>query len=168
MFKDARKIAGLSINIAALELNIGTRTLVNYENGHTATPPEIVLSMANVYDQPTLAAKFCSKQCPIGQIYAHSLEEKDLASSVLTLLKEFNDVKKIKDQLLDISADGEIDSDELPIMEHILKELVELDKAIDTLMWWARSHLRKKPAPAMVAEERELYGQKNRAAYAAR
>ncbi|SFR15390.1 helix-turn-helix domain-containing protein [Desulfoscipio geothermicus] len=167
MFKSARKLAGLSIEGAAFQLNIGSRTLVNYENGHTLTPPDVVLNMSETYQQPRLAAKYCAEQCPIGQKYAHSVPEKDLATAVLGLIKEYNDVKKIRDRLIEISADGVIDEDERPDLEVILQELGELELAIETLKWWAMSELKtqrnRKPAPAMVAEERVVYGQKNRA-----
>lgn len=164
MFKNARKLAGLSIESAALDLHIGTRTLTNYEQGHTMTPPDVALKMSEVYGQPALAAKYCAENCPIGQRYAHRVQEKDLASSVLSLLKEFNDVKKLKDDLVDISADGIIDEDERPTMEYIVKELQELDQAIDTLMWWARTQLKQTPAPAKVAEKRVPYQTKKKAA----
>ena len=164
MFKDARKQAGLSINVAALELHIGPRTLVNYENSHTTIPPEAVLNMADVYDQPVLVARFCAEQCPIGQVYAHSPKEKCLTENILTLLKELNDIKNDKNRIIEIASDGIIDRDEKHCWDRIMKNLDELAQVIDQIKWWARAQQKQKPAPAMIAKEQAPYGQKEKAA----
>jgi len=54
MYKQARKEAGLSLEEASHRLHIGRRTLVNYENGHTIIPTELVVKMAEVYNKPEI------------------------------------------------------------------------------------------------------------------
>lgn len=168
MFKSARKQANKSIEGAAFDLHIGTRTLVNYENGHTLIPPDVVLKMSEVYEQPRLAARYCSERCPIGQRYAHKVKDKSLARSVLSIIKELNDVKAIRETLVAIAADGQIDANERAAWEMVIQELSELGQEIETLKWWARSQQRQKPAPAIVAEERVVYRTKKEAVSAAR
>lgn len=159
MYKTARKKTGMSIEHAADALHIGYRTLVNYEQGHTTIPPEIVLEMSRVYNQPAICAKHCSENCPIGQVYAHSVEEKCLTENVLTLLKELNDIKGAKDELIEIAADGKIDSDEKQAWDRIMKELDDVARVIERIKWQARTWAKQKPAQA-VAEKRVNYKRK--------
>ncbi|MGB9813495.1 MAG: helix-turn-helix domain-containing protein [Thermovenabulum sp.] len=137
MLKEARKKAGLSIQEAAFRLHIGARTLLNYENGYSIIPPDVVLKAAEVYNEPLLCAKYCVESCPIGQVYATPVEIRDLASSVLSLLKEEADVHSIMHRLVDIAQDGEITEDEVEEFRRILQELIELEQKIETLKLWA-------------------------------
>jgi len=134
MFKEARIRARLSQEEAAFRLHIGTRTLHNYERQITVTPPEIALKMQEIYQDPTLTARYCSEYCPIGQVYAHSVpEHNSLCQAVLGLLKEQEDVNQIRAQLIEIAADGIIAEDEIPIFEGIMAELLDLEKKIEEL-----------------------------------
>ena len=131
MFMDARNKAGLSREKAAGLLNVGTRTLQNYEFSFSIVPPETALRMQEVYQDPTLTARYCSDYCPIGQVFAHRVpENQHLCSAVLGLLKEQADVEKLREKLIEITADGIIDHHELPELERILEELMDLEKKI--------------------------------------
>jgi transcriptional regulator with XRE-family HTH domain len=148
MYKRARKAAGLSIEEAAERIHIGTRTLTNYEGYHTLTPPDVALSMSGVYEQPEIYARYCSEVCPIGQIHAHLVEKKDLASAVLGLIKEHNDVAIIRDKLIEIAADGIINPEEEALFKMILAELDHLGQKIQTINLLAASigsYKKKKP-----------------------
>ena len=167
MYKVARDEADLSQEIAAEFLNIGTRSLSNYENYKSTTPPDTVLAMSDVYRKPEVRARYCAEVCPIGQVYAHPVETKDLEAAALGLVKEFNDVKLIRDRLICIASDGVIGQDEQPEFGMILGELADLEQKIETLKLWAASKLghdcmkerrRKEKAPVSLAAE-------NRASY---
>lgn len=152
MFKEARLAAGLSREEASWRLHIGGRTLYDYETGKTLVPPDIALRMAEVYKQPAVAARYCSEICPIGQIYAQAVEIKDLAEAVLGLLKEYNDIREIRDSLIMIAADGVISEDELLTFKDILNELLDLEQKIEALKLWALSYL---PVENMIRERKE-------------
>lgn len=142
MFKDARNRAGLSRDEAAFRLHIGTRTLTNYEHQITVTPPEVALKMQEVYQDPTLTARYCSEYCPIGQVFAHSVPEHlDFCQAVMGLLKEHNDVSKIREALMEIASDGVITPDELPDFERVLDELIDLEKRIEEVKLAAAKYL---------------------------
>ena len=96
--------------------------------------------MAEVYEEPTLTADYCSKICPIGQVLAHSVDRSEFAVNVLRVLKEFADVERIKERLVCIAADGELHSQEMDEFEAILKEMVELEKRIGELKYFALRH----------------------------
>lgn len=140
MFRTARNAAGLSREEAAHRLYIGTRTLADYESGRTIAPPDVVMRMATVYQEPELPADYCSKICPIGQVLAHSLERSEFAVTVLRVLKEFADVERLKEKLVCIAADGELHRHEVDEFETIMKELVELEKQIQELKFFALRH----------------------------
>lgn len=132
MFRSARNMSGLSREVAAAKLHLATRTLNNYENGLTIVPPETALAMQEAYSDPTFTAKYCSEYCPIGQIFAHSVpEQNNLCQAVLGLIKEHNDVTKIREVLIEITEDGVIDEPELEAFEQVMEELMDLEKKIE-------------------------------------
>lgn len=139
MFKSARKDSGMSIEAAAFRLHIGSRTLINYENGHSSIPPDVVLKMSEEYERPELCARYCSEVCPIGQKHAHKVEFRPLEGAVLGFVKEFKDVKSIKNRLIEIAEDGVICEKEIDEFQMILKEIDELSQKIEMLKLWAMS-----------------------------
>lgn len=140
MFKVARNVAGLSREEAAQKLFIGTRTLSDYESGRTIAPPDVVLRMAEVYQQPELTADYCSKICPIGQVIAHCIERSEFTMTVLRVLDEFADVEKLKERLIHIAADGKVCEKEKDEFRRIMKEMVELEHWIEELKYCALRH----------------------------
>jgi len=152
MFKEARNKSGISRDEAAFRLHIGSRTLTNYEHQVTVTPPEIALKMQEIYQSPTLTAHYCSEYCPIGQIFAHSVPEHgNLCQSVLGLIKEHNDVSKIRESLIEITQDGIISPDEIPAFAKVVDELLDLEKKIEELKLQAASMI---SIPAMMQKRK--------------
>lgn len=130
MYRAARNRAGMSREEASFALHIGSRTLASYERGETTAPPDVVLEMARVYDRPDLPAAYCSDVCPIGQRLAHKCRRDDLATTVLSILKELDDVNNIKMDLVSVSADGMVSAEEMAAYKNAMTQLVELEKAI--------------------------------------
>lgn len=137
MLKAARNAAGLSREEAAHRCFIGARTLADYETGRTIAPPEVVMKMSEVYGEPELTADYCAKICPIGQVLAHSLDRSEFAISVLRLLKEFDDVKKLLNDLTRIAADGQVNAHEMDEFKEIMREMIELERQIEELKFFA-------------------------------
>ncbi len=137
MLKTARNNAGLSREEAAHRIYVGTRTLADYELGKTVPPPDVVLRMAEVYQEPELTADYCKKTCPIGQILAHSLDRSEFAITVLRLLKEFADVERLRDDLVHIASDGKINAHEVEEFKAIMKEMIGLERQIGELKFFA-------------------------------
>ena len=128
MLRKARNATSLSREEAAHRLYVGSRTLADYELARTIAPPDVVMKMAEVYQEPELTADYCKKICPIGQVVAHCVERSEFAVTVLRVLKEFADVERLKEKLVCIAADGELHRHEVDEFETIMKELVELEK----------------------------------------
>lgn len=137
IYKLARTGANLSRYDAAWALHISDRTLARYELGDAVPFPEIVLRMQKVYGNRILYARHCSEMCPIGKLFAVRVEEKDLAGTVLGLIKEYNDVQLLKDRLICIACDGLVSEEEAAAFREILDEFEELKQMILNLKLWA-------------------------------
>ena len=103
--------------------------------------PDEVLTMAEKYKQPSLCNYYCSRQCPIGQQYVPEIEIKELSSIVLEMLASLNSVNKKKDRLIEITADGKIDNDEIDDFIYIQEELERISITVETLQLWAERML---------------------------
>lgn len=98
-------------------------------------PDEIVV-MADCYKNPLLNNYYCSHECPIGQKRVPELQLKDLSKIVLELLSSLNSVEKEKNNLINITVDGEISQDEYKEFAHIAKELDSIAISVRSLSLW--------------------------------
>ena len=103
--------------------------------------PDEVLTMAEKYKRPSLCNHYCSNQCPIGQQYVPEVQVKELSSIVLEMLASLNSVSKEKDRLIEITADGKIDNDEIDDFIHIQEELERISITVETLQLWTERML---------------------------
>lgn len=110
------------------------RTRLAYIELGTINPhPEEVLILADAYNAPELHNYFCSRLCPLGQHTIRPVELQELEKSTLQLLSKLNDIPVIKERLINIAADGIIDTQEKPEMELILSKLDETATKIEAL-----------------------------------
>ena len=103
--------------------------------------PDEVLIMSEKYKRPSLCNHYCSTQCPIGQQYVPEIQIKELSSIVLEMLASLNSISKEKDRLIEITADGKIDTDEIDDFIHIQKELEQISITVETLQLWTEKML---------------------------
>lgn len=103
--------------------------------------PDEVLLMSEKYKEPMLCNHYCSQQCPIGQQYVPEIKIKDLSQIVLEMLASLNSMQRQTERLIDISADGIIDNDELKDFIRIQKELEKISITVETLQLWAEQML---------------------------
>lgn len=115
--------------------------IVRIESGKFLPHPDEVLVMAEKYKSPMLCNYYCSQQCPIGQEYVPEIKVKDLSQIVLEMLASLNSMQRQTNLLIDISADGVIDNDELKDFVHIQKELERISITVETLQLWAEQML---------------------------
>lgn len=111
------------------------------ENEKVIAHPEEVLVMAEKYKNPSLLNYYCSSDCPIGQKCVAKVEIKDLSAIVLGMLASLNSVNKEKERLIEITADGKIDENEIEDFIHIQKELDRISFTVDTLKLWTEMML---------------------------
>ena len=78
--------------------------------------------MADKYKSPELCNYYCSNQCPIGQQYVPEIKMKELPQIILETVASFNKMNKKQERLIEITADGIIDNDELDDFIYIKEE----------------------------------------------
>ena len=122
----------------ASEMNnpIQPERLERIENGKFPITPDEVMLLAEIYGEPTLCNHYCSKECPIGEKYVPEIKVKDLAQIVLEMISSLNSMKKSQERLIEITADGIIEDDEIRDFVQIQKELEHISITVETLQLW--------------------------------
>ena len=128
---------------AAAELleSIPPERIEKIENERSLPHPDEVLTMAEKYKQPSLCNYYCANQCPIGQQYVPEVKIKDLSQIVLEMLASLNSMNKRKERLIEITADGVVNGDELDDFIRIQKELERISITVETLQLWSERML---------------------------
>ena len=137
-----REDLGLSREKASeLLVTIMPERIEKIESEKSLPHPDEVLTMAEKYKRPSLCNHYCSTQCPIGQQYVPQIEVKELSSIVLEMLASLNSVNKKKERLIEITADGKIEEDEIDDFIYIQVELERISITVETLQLWAERML---------------------------
>ena len=106
------------------------------ENEATPTPDE-VYNMSKAYKRPDLCSYYCANECRIGkETDVKEIRIKDLSNIVLGMLNKLHTMDAKKEKLISISADGEVDDEELEDFYNIQVELNQMAELIDTLKIW--------------------------------
>lgn len=138
----AREELGLSREKASELLESVTPERIEKIESEKSLPhPDEVLTMAEKYKRPSLCNHYCSTQCPIGQQYVPEIQVKELSSIVLEMLASLNSVNKKKDRLIEITADGRIDNEEIDDFLYIQEELERISITVETLQLWTEKML---------------------------
>lgn len=106
------------------------------ESGRYIPKADEILQMAEKYKAPELCNYYCTHHCDVGNKYVPEIEMKDLGEIVIELLASVNHIKKSQSTLIDISADGEIDTEELQDFISIQAELDNISLSVRTLKLW--------------------------------
>ncbi len=149
VYKDIRKRNGLTRDevcdkASEMDKPIQPERLERIENGKFPITPEEVMLLAEIYKQPTLCNHFCANECPIGEKYVPEIKVKDLAQIVLEMLSSLNSMKKSQERLIEITADGTIDDDEIRDFVFIQKELERISVTVEALQLWVEQMLADK------------------------
>lgn len=115
--------------------------LERIENGRFGITPEEVLLLSEIYGEPTLCNHYCSTECPVGQKYVPEIKVKDLTRIIMETLSLLNSLQKRKDRLIDISADGIVDDEEIKDFVFIQNELEKISITVETLQFWVEEML---------------------------
>lgn len=138
----AREELGLSREKAEELLGTVTAERIEKIESEKCRPyPDEVLTMAQKYGRPGLINYYCSNQCPIGRQYVPEVQSKELSSIILEMLASLNAAGKRKDRLIEITADGKIDGDEIEDFIRIQQELERISVTVETLQLWSEKML---------------------------
>lgn len=83
------------------------------ENEKIVPHPDDILIMSEKYKAPHLCNYYCANECPIGQQYVPEVKAKELSQIVLEMLASLNAMNKKKERLIEITADGRVEKDEI-------------------------------------------------------
>ena len=103
--------------------------------------PDEVLLMSEAYKLPNLCNHYCANECPIGKQYVPEIKIKDLSQIVLEMLASLNSMHKKQERLIEITADGKIEGDEIKDFIHIQEELEKISITVETLQLWSEQML---------------------------
>ena len=121
---------------AAELLGISVSTLADYELGNTkVVPVDKVVLMADLYNAPELITGYCMRECPVHGFLPLATEEKNIQGIALRLLRGFNEdeLKVMKEDLIEITEDGVISCEEIPKLEEILSKLEVMAQIISEM-----------------------------------
>lgn len=146
IYKETRKKNGLTRDevcdqAALLNSPLQPERLERIENEKFPITPDEVMLLAEIYGEPTLCNYYCSNECPIGEKYVPEIKVKDLTKIVLEMLSSLNSIKKSQERLIEITADGIIDDEEIKDFIYIQQELERISITIETLQLWVEQML---------------------------
>ncbi len=121
--------------------SISPERIEKIESEKSLPHPDEVLVMADKYKLPDLCNYYCANQCPIGQQYVPEIKIKDLSQIVLEMLASLNSMNKKQERLIEITADGKIDREELEDFIYIQEELERISITVETLQLWSERML---------------------------
>ena len=130
---------------AAEALVISESSLAKHELGITkVVPVDLVALMADLYGCPELKANYCKNECPLGRDLTLATEVSPIERVTLNILSGLSTgkIEQIKQQLIDIAADGVIDSSEAPQMRGIVDYLGRLSKSVAELQLLCEKQLK--------------------------
>ena len=130
---------------AAEALGISESSLAKHELGITkVVPVDLVALMADLYGCPELKANYCKNECPLGRDLTLATEVSPIERVTLNILSGLSNgkIEQIKQQLIDIAADGVIDSSEAPQMRGIVDYLGRLSKSVAELQLLCEKQLK--------------------------
>ncbi len=111
--------------------------LVKIEDESVKTQPEDIVALSKVYNQPELRNYYCCHQCDIGKIDAPEVVYKDSVHEILVNMAiSLESVNNKKMRLMEILADGKVDSTEIVDLGKILEELEKISMTIEAIQLW--------------------------------
>jgi len=133
IYQKAREVAGYTQERAAELIDISVESIRAYETDRRVPPNEVVAKMVEIYDARYLAFQHLKNSVPIAREFLPNIEVRDIPGAMLRLQKEVTDFIKCRDELIDITCDGQITDDERPRFDAIMKELNDIVDAIASL-----------------------------------
>ena len=137
-----REELGLSREKASELLGwISAERIEKIESEKSLPHPDEVLAMSVAYKKPRLCNHYCANECPIGKQYVPEIKIKDLSQIVLEMLASLNSMHKKQERLIEITADGRIEGDEIQDFIRIQEELEKISITVETLQLWSEQML---------------------------
>lgn len=118
---------------AADTVGIERTRLARIELGLICPYPEEVRMMADAYNAPELCNYHCTTDCPIGRETVPKAEIGGLEQIAVRVYSALRTADTIREQLIEIAADGVIDDSERPTLAQISARLRRMQAAASEL-----------------------------------
>ncbi len=116
---------------AAKELGLSDSTLSRYECDFTPPPPETVVQMSHLYQQPNLRRQHCRRYCAIGKLEVPSDDQNDLMTYGYMANKQLADFESYIEHYKKCMEDGKLtDTEKLMLKDKHLTNLYAIYKGI--------------------------------------
>ena len=136
VYRLAREKMKLSREKAAEMAGLEPSKIERIENEKAVPGPWDIIGMSKAYKAPELCNYFCANECPIGMKCVPEIKIKELSQIVLEMLASLNSMKKSQERLIEITADGMIEDDELEEFIRIQNGLDCISVTADSLRLW--------------------------------
>lgn len=142
IYQTRREELGLSREKASELLEtITPERIEKIENEKSTAHPDEVMLMSEKYKLPQLCNYYCANECPIGKHYVPEIQNKALSQIVLEMLASLNSMNKKQERLIEITADGNIDKNEIRDFIKIQEELERISITVEALQLWTEQML---------------------------
>ncbi len=142
IYQIIREEKGLSREKASELLEyITPERLERIENSKFDAKPDEIMTMAEKYQAPQLCNHYCAHECAIGKHYVPEVQMKDLSQIVLEMLASLNSIQKSQARLIEITADGKIEAEEIDDFVTIQDELERISLSVETMQLWVEKKL---------------------------
>ena len=146
IYQEARESLGWSREKAADEIMkienskysyLDKYKLVKLEEESVKIQPEDIAALSKAYNMPELRNDYCCHRCEIGKIDTPEVTYKDNVHEILVnMAVSLESVNAKKTRLMEILADGVVDSDEIKDLNLILEELEKISMTIEAIQLW--------------------------------
>lgn len=131
----ARKKRGISQAEACEVIGVSDpSTLSKWENGVVAPSEEMIIKIMAAYDEPIIGYVYLRECTKIGKLLLPEVLLSDLDNLALNFQNEFEDVKEVRREILEIARDSVVDEYEMPRWIQIRQEVEELIGVLLPLM----------------------------------
>ena len=142
VYQVKREELGLSREKASELLEqIPPERIERIESGKFTAHPDEIVVMAEKYQAPQICNYYCANECAIGKQYVPEIRIKDLSQIILEMLASLNSVKKDQERLIEITADGNIEKNEVEDFIKIQENLERISITVETLQLWMEQKL---------------------------
>jgi Helix-turn-helix. len=142
IYQKTREDLGYSREKAADILEtIPPERIERIESGKFTAHPDEIVTMAQKYKKPYLCNYYCANECEIGRQYVPEIQMKDLSQIILEMIASLNSVQKKQERLIEITADGVVEKNEVGDFIEIQDELEKISITIETLQLWLENKI---------------------------
>lgn len=124
---EARKSRGLTQDALCTLIGAGDKSNISkWENGVVVPSQDMVVRIMNVYDEPLLGYIYLQQCTELGQAILPEIVQGELETLTLRFQKEYNDIRNIRMDMIDIACDGVVEDHEKQRWELAQKEIADL------------------------------------------